>query len=426
MCPALREPFAFWKVGAHILRVSSSLGSLGPVDPELLQLRVKAMRVPQERMITEQIIAAAFATLKRIHGLDFATFERDRASGPTRALWQAAENPIADVWRAVEELQHAAKPLVDEHEKRVSAEDDISFDVNIEGDGPTVQPQKAPAQSAPKTPIDRIGETVWATSFVLGSEIDGFRKRLPTLLKVPDAWELLSDVQDHVGHIKAALQAILTGIYGSLYPNEDGQSLIEATSHDEQNIDLLASRDLRQRIFALRDDLLGLEASLSSVPTSDWQSLLKRAVDALHKFMFGPGFAWMRASDKRTFIKQHRAISEILEIWSPLRATPARRAVQNLARYLEALEIINQRECLVLHDRASLAVVVDKLEHANSAPDASKRREYIAAGLAALADAQGRDKQLDQLLETTLAPGSPVPTTEILQRAKQMLSRLQR
>ena len=71
-------------------------------------------------------------------------------------------------------------------------------------------------------------------------------------------------------------------------------------------------------------------------------------------------------------------------------------------------------------------MVVDKLERANSAPDASKRREYIASGLAALADAQGRDKQLDQLLETTLAPGSPVPTTEILQRAKQMLNRLQR
>ncbi len=375
--------------------------------------------------MAEAIINAAFACLKRIHGLDFASFERDRASGPTRALWQAAENPIADVWRAVEELQHVAKPLVDEHEKRVSAEDDLSFDVNIEGDGPTVQPRAA-SQSTPKTPIDRIGETVWATSFVLGSEIDGFRKRLPTLLKVPDAWELLSDVQDHVGHIKAALQAILTGIYGSLYPNEDGAPLVTQTSHDEQNIDLLASRELRQRIFALRDELLGLEASLTSVPTSEWQSLLRRAVDSLDGFMFGPGFAWMRASDKRIFIKQHRAISEILEIWSPLRATPARRAVQNLTRYLEALEIINQRECLVLHDRAALALVVDKLEHANSAPDASKRREYIAAGLAALADAQGRDKQLDQLLETTLAPGSPVPTTEILQRAKQMLSRLQR
>ena len=279
----------------------------------------------------------------------------------------------------------------------------------------------AAQKAVSSAPIDRIGETVWATSFVLRSEIDAFRKRLPSLLKVPDAWELLSDLQDHVGHIRAALQAILTGIYASLYPTTPGA---ETVTHDEQSIELLASRELRQRIFALRDELLIIEAALATVPSSEWQGLLRRAVDALHGFMFGPGFAWMRASDKRSFIKQHRVISELLELWSPLRATPAKRAVQNLARYLEALEVINQRECLILHDRAALAVVVEKLEKAASAAEAA-RREHIAAGLAALADAQGRDKMLDQLLETTLAPGSPVPTTEILQRAKVLLARLQ-
>ncbi len=397
---------------------------MGPVDPELLQLRVQSMRDPQERTLAEAVVGAAFACLKRIQSLDFGALERDRASGPTRALWSAAESPIADVWRAVEELQHAAKPLVDEHESRIAHEDDLAFDVSIEGEAPAVEAKKPLVAAPNKTPIDRIGETLWATSFMLSSEIDGFRRRLPTLIKVPDAWELLSDLQDHVGHIKAALQAILTGVYGSLYPNDEGASgVIE--SHDEQNIELLASRDLRQRIFALRDELLTVEVSLASVPTSDWQSLLSRAVESLDAFIFGPGFAWMRASDKRTIIKQHRAISEILELWSPLRATPARRAVQNLARYLEALEVINQRECLVLHDKAALATVVDKLEKAGSAPQAA-RREHIAAGLAALADAQGRDKALDQLLEATLAPGSEVPTTEILQRAKQILQRLQR
>ena len=397
---------------------------MGPVDPELLQLRIKSMRNPQERTLAESIINAAFACLKRIQSLDFSALERDRAGGPTRALWTAAEAPVAEVWHAVEELQHAAKPLVDEHDSRISAEEEITFDVSIEGEAAsTAAPKAPPVAATTQTPIDRIGETMWATSFVLNSEIDGFRRRLPSLIKVPDAWELLSDVQDHVGHIKAALQAILTGIYGSLYPNEGG-ARADVVSHDEQNIELLASRELRQRIFALRDDLLGVEASLATVPSSEWQALLRRAVTSLDSFMFGPGFAWMRASDKRSFIKQHRAISEILELWSPLRATPARRAVQNLARYLEALEVINQRECLVLHDRAALTVVVEKLEKANGAAQA-ERREHIAAGLAALADAQGRDKALDQLLEATLAPGSSVPTTEILQRAKTLLARLQ-
>ncbi len=379
------------------------------------------MRDPQERMVAEAVVAAAYACLKRIHSLDFSLLERDRASGPTRSLWTATEVSIASIWHAVEELQHAGQSLVDDHESRFADDDDLSFDVSIEGDAGVVAQVVASSPSS-KTVIDRIGETVWATSFVLKSEIDGFRKRLPSLLKVPDAWELLSDLQDHVGHIRAALQAILTGIYASLYPDAATRAVVGAS--EEQDIELLAARELRQRIFALRDEMLTLEASLSSAPTSEWLALLDRVVGLLDAFMFGPGFAWMRASDKRSFIKQHRSISEILELWSPLRATPARRAVQNLARYLEALEVINQRECLVLHDRAALTVVVDKLEKANSAPEVA-RREYIAAGLAALADAQGRDKTLDQLLEATLAPGSIVPTTEILQRAKQLLARLQ-
>ena len=78
------------------------MGSLGTVDPELLQLRVKTMADPQERMMADLIIAAVFACLKRIQSLDFGVLERDRAGGPTRALWTAAEAQIAVIWHAVE------------------------------------------------------------------------------------------------------------------------------------------------------------------------------------------------------------------------------------------------------------------------------------------------------------------------------------
>jgi hypothetical protein len=284
---------------------------------------------------------------------------------------------------------------------------------------------QAGATAEPLTQIQRIGETLWATSFVLQGEIDGFRKRLPALLNVPDAWELLSDLQDHVGHIKAALQAILTGIYVSLNPQEPGKLATASRSVDEQSMDVVSSRELRQRIFALRDQVLGIEECLGKIPAAEWKTSLVEVVAALDTFMFGPGFAWMRAGDKRAFIKQHRGLREILEIWSPLRAAPAHRALQNLARYLEALEVINQRECLVLNDRAALTAVVKHLEAAGTL-DPAANREHIAAALAALADAQGRDRALDQLLDSTLAPGSPVPAAEILARARALLERLNR
>lgn len=393
----------------------------GSVDPELLSARLAAMDIPRDREQATAVVNATYACLARIAAIDFGWLERDKTGGASRALWAAAEGSVAAIWAAMEELRALSQPLVDAHRDRFAdndeaAADDTFGDTLFEDEATSPAPEKP----EPSTPIQRIGETVWATSFVLTSEVESFRKRLPAMLNVPDPWELLGDLQDHAAHIKAALQAILTGIYASLYPGQAGSA---PASPDDQSVELLAARELRQRIFALRDDVVAIETSMLERPAGEWQPLLRKIVDALGAFMFGPGFAWMRAGDKRTFITQQRALRDILEMWSPLRAMPARRAVQNLARYLEALEVINQRECLVVHDRAALNNVVSSLVKAQAAPGL-EGRQYIGAALAALAEAQGRDRVLDAMLEQTMAPGSVVPAQLILERARELLARL--
>lgn len=397
----------------------------GSVDPELLSLRLGSLDNADDREQATAIVNATYACLSRINAIDFGWLERDKTSGPARALWTSAEGGIATIWAAIEELRATSQPLVEAHQERFGG-DDAGGDSDEDPFGGGLFEDDAgagaPKKPAPTTPIQRIGETVWATSFVLSSEVDGFRKRLPALINVPDAWELLANLQDHAAHIRAALQAILTGVFASLYPGS-GLSATAVATPDEQNIELLSSRELRQRIFALRDEVVGIETAMLEKPAGEWQPLLRKIVDALGGFMFGPGFAWMRAGDKRTFITQQRALRDILEMWSPLRATPAKRAVQNLARYLEALEVINQRECLVVHDRAALNSVVASLTKAKNTPG-PESRPYIGAALAALAEAQGRDRVLDAMLEQTMAPGSVVPTLLILERAQELLARL--
>lgn len=398
--------------------MSNALSSWASVDPELLQARLGTLTDARERHQVVTIVTASFACLTKIQGVDFGRLERSNAK-TAQQLWTEIADEVGALWRTIDELQNNLKPLIDEHEMRLGdAEGELMFEESGEALQAAVQASARIADKrAPLTPLQRIGETAWATSFVLAGEIDAFRKRLPALLKVPDPWELIGDLQDHLGHVKAAINAILTGIYSSLPSvSVDGRP-------DQQNVELFASRELRARIFELRDRILEVERAMETTPAGQWQELLSRSFTDIERFMFGPGFAWMRAGDKRTFIRQHRSLAELLELWSPLRALPAKRAVQNLARYLEALEIINQRECLILHDRGALGVVVARIGEALGCVG-QERREAIAAGLAALAEVQGRDRTLDALLEQMLAPGSPVPLEQILDRAKALFVQL--
>lgn len=400
--------------------MTTALSGTSSVDPELIQARIDALAVELERNQVAAIVSAGFACLLRIKGIDFAALERATGNKAARELWTAVSEPVASMWAAAEELQVALAPLVAEHEARLatsSADGDAVGDLALsEAVAPSPEGRREVAKPA-LTPLSRIGETAWATSFVLSGEIARFRKRLPSLLKIPDGWDLLGDLQDHLGHVKAGINAILTGVYASL----PASRLDEARG--EQSLELIASRELRHEVFGLRDHILEVERQLNAASPAGWQPSLLRARSSLERFMFGPGFAWMRAGDKRSLLKQHQALVEVLEVWSPLRAVPAKRTVENLARYLEALEVINMRECLVVHDRRGLATVVEQARVA-VAEQGPQRREAIGAALAALAEVQGRDRELDRLLEQTLAPGSPVPVEAILARAQTLLAQL--
>ncbi|MEM6531481.1 MAG: hypothetical protein AAF654_02600 [Myxococcota bacterium] len=384
------------------------------MDPERVQGRVSLLDDPLVRGQVTRISDAAFSCLTRIQSINFSALERSSTGQDTRALWEDVSSQISSMWLAVEELESTLAPLIEEHEAKQADEgEDFDFDF---GESDTPVAEKAPA--APLTPLERIGETAWATCFVLNGEIQQFRRRLPNLLQVEDAWDLISDLQDHVGHVKAAINAILTGVFSSL-PVDERES--GETGH---TLELVASRELRIRVFELRDQIVRIEGQMERWPAHEWEKFLRLALQMIERFMFGPGFAWMRAADKRTFITQHRALSELLEIWSPLRAVPAKRVVSNVARYLEALEVINQREHLVTHDRTCLEIVVDNLGAAQAGAEPTSRRSAIAAALGALAEVQGRDRELDRLLEATLDPGSEVPEKAILEVASAVLAKL--
>ncbi len=364
------------------------LRSATSVDPELLRAGIATALDENSRVLVEAVVTRAVTVMAQANSVDLTTIERQITTRSAAELWAMCEGALLQVWLGVEQLQASLLPLVECHEAAATL--DRSLEVVFM----------------------RIAETAWTMKFVLANDLGAFRQRLPALLKLKDGWTLLSAMQEHMAHLHAALCAILYGIFECL--PDAARAPLQA-----ENAQLAIARELRARIFALREEVTRLEAELHALPPSCWAAPLSELVRQVSDFLHTPAFAWMRANDKSSFLTQHRALSELLALWSPLRAEPGKLAVTGLARFLEALEVINHRECLRKHDRDALRRVVQNLAVSDREP-----RELVAGALAALAETQGRDRKLDALLQQTLDPCASPDLSAILKRAREVLVEL--
>ena len=122
------------------------------------------------------------------------------------------------------------------------------------------------------------------------------------------------------------------------------------------------------------------------------------ALRDVHGFSRTRALHALRTPDKRIFLEA-RAQMHQLGREKPPRPREIKQAVENLARFLESLSVINRRENLRLHDREQLAAAGRALESARQrlAHPARARIALIESARAASA-LYGRDAQLDAYL----------------------------
>lgn len=394
------------------------MSSTGWVDPELLDGRLVTLENDALRARLRVVVDRTLIAIGKVQEVPIATLEANVSGYSTMALWSGVDDAVTAMWLALEELRSGMQPLVKAFEEQSEA--DIDFGLTAKLEEPSSEDAAGAPAAQPLLDEDskRIAETAWAMGFVFAGEVREFQGRLPALLRLEEGWELVDALQGHTEHIRGALNAILGGVYSSL-----GDAGGESRDAD-QSFFLTASIELRSRLFELRDQILSIEERMKTCAPSDWHELLVEARALVNGFIFGPGFAWARATDKRTFLAQRQVLSDILDFYSPLRAEPARRAIDDLARFLDALEVINQRECLVLHDHAALSRVVASMREALTGTRQGAR-EAIGRGLAALSEAHGRDRLLDQMLAEAMAPGGRLPVEDILLRAETLVGILE-
>ncbi|MEE8409258.1 MAG: hypothetical protein V3T05_06620, partial [Myxococcota bacterium] len=281
--------------------MTQGVGATGgvAVDPELLKARLESVSDEAVREEVYTIIECAVESLRRVHEVPISALESGVAGHTAMALWSAVDDGVSAAWLSLEDLQAGMQPLIDAYEAQSGSEGGGLYDDHV-------PEEEAPAEettdpSAPTLVLDgvtkRIGETVWAMSFVLTSELKEFRRRLQGLLKLKDGWGLLDALSSHLKHLRSTVNAILGGVYASL-AGVTGES-----SADDQTFELTSSRELRSQVFELRDDIGATEKRLASTPPGEWRDLLRHTRDLVDHFIFSPGFAWTRAMDKRSFLE---------------------------------------------------------------------------------------------------------------------------
>ena len=108
----------------------------------------------------------------------------------------------------------------------------------------------------------------------------------------------------------------------------------------------------------------------------------------------------LRAEDKKAVIDFRGTLYELRHRKDGLSMTELRRAVEGFSKFLEAMQAINQREVLVIHDRKLLEESLGRLEAvtATMATDIDAASAAMAQLIESLWHVHGRHPDLDEAL----------------------------
>ena len=279
------------------------------VDPELLHARVAAVSDRELRDTLERVVEGAFAVLTELGALPLSSLEARAAEEGTDDLWDdTLQERLEALTEHVDRLCVEMEPLATATEADATGLAGVAFGdeatdepraVELDDAGDVVQAQDEPATAQASDAVAdpdravkaRVGELFSVMRFFVGGESKRFQTRMPALRQLEDGWEAVSALQDYVAATRSGLSALLVGVFTAL-PTLGGE-----TSSADDHMELLAARELRLRVFDLRESVQDAERLMRSEPSSGWKEPLDRVKRLLSAFVSGPGFAWMRAGD---------------------------------------------------------------------------------------------------------------------------------
>jgi hypothetical protein len=348
------------------------------------RLRDLAARFPPAlRERVNRLLFGAAQSILQLAEVDLVRFEAGSPTGShTLALWEELAPVMSETVTSVNRLVAVAEEVFP---RRVEADLDAGLDAAF-----------APASSdsvleRPPSKEEEIAGMVSAVSLGLRRDVTRLGERLRNPSVVSDTWNLISDLLEFRGRLRAGIGELIYQLASTVeeverinvvpgYAMDLGQALLVRNA--ATNLAFLF-RGHARRIAAAPDDRLA--------------TVLAEALRDVHTFSRTRALAALRTADKRIFLETRTAL-HALSLETPPRIREIKLTTENLARFLDSLSMVSRRENLRLHDRQRLLEASAEVEIARQTSEASSVRAGLVRAVAAASALYGRDAQLDAFL----------------------------
>ncbi len=354
---------------------------------------------PALRQDVEASVAAALtalAALSRVH-LPQDHFEEGDPGGEGGKHLELAPYVLAGIGAINRLLDHIGRTFqapVAAAETSSGDDFDLEFDLvdGPTGDGQKLGGDKKP-QGAPKTEREQVADTLHAMGGMMKSRVQTLAQRLRHAVAQPDVWPLLAELDDNLHGLEKAVQGLLFGTLGVFNNAVRREEILP-----EYRSAVKDASTLRAAITDLGYHINRTNTVIANATPEQLVPLVVTVADRLQRFAGRPEYRSLRAEDKKAIIDFRRDLHALRYKKGGVPFQPLKTAVEGFSKFLDAMQAINHREVLVVHDRQRLSEAVARLSDAEVTHDPRVMRTQLLATLDLLSSVYGRHPDLDEAI----------------------------
>jgi hypothetical protein len=390
-----------------------------PVDPRLL----RAIRTPSIQYQAGEIVRLALAALADMRNLDDSLYDQFVATRTAPENAQAMAASLGRLWsetfRGLGALLAYCRRLVASKPQAAAAPkeagdagiDDLDFGEGGGGVPPEDEFDPGAAdisgllegigglEEVQQSDTDRLAqvlEKVGAIEYGLRSQQENGAQRMEVALAAGNTRQVLGLLDDTQSAANEGVHALVAAVYEAFVPDADPARLVPGylTTLGRALLVRRGIAELAERVQPLNEVIQGPDEARHGDALHD-------AREAMRLFVGSAVCRAMRPADRWQVVQFEQQLAR--------EALPrARQTCEGLAKYLESLSSVNQREVLILHDQRRLEEMRELVADARQLLDLSPKtaREMLAKAQETAYALRGRspglDQQLDELVEASV------------------------